>query len=268
MPMKTAAIVAFLTVGGLSATALGQAPARGPAPPAARGQAATDPKRVLYEMQNSLGMLRGLQEEDSVRRIEYWGTAGSIAVQGRLMPLEKFRVSINYAVPGMRLDFTRGGQREIRMVADKYAWNEETPGGTATPMPAAFAERMLQVWLTPIGLAKAAEESGVARVTIENGATVLSFPVAGATVKATLNALYEPERVEARMGTTLIEITYSEYSDLNDVAKADVFLPRRIVQKQGGATTLDLTVETSNTNNPYVILPVPDNVAKAAPGRH
>jgi len=260
MSIKAAVILAFLTLGGFSAAALGQ---RGAAPPAGRGQAATDPQRVMHEMQDSLGMLRGLQQTDSVFRLEFWGAAGAIAVQGKLVPIEKFKVSINYAVPGMRFDVTRGGQREIRVVAGKFAWNEDTPGGKATPAPATFNERMLEMWLTPIGLAKAAEESGVAKVTIENGATALTFPSWGATVKATLNALYLPVRVEAQMGGTLIDIAYSDYADLNDVAKADVFLPRRIVSKRGGVTTLELTVDTSNTNNPYVIMPVPQNVLKA-----
>ena len=260
--MKAAAIFVLVTISGLfaAAIAVGQAPARGAAPPSARGQQATDPKRVIFEMQDSLGMLRGLQQQDSVRRIEYWGTTGAIAVQGRLVPLEKFRVSINYAVSGLRFDMTYGGQREIRVVAEKYAWNENTPGGQATPMPAAVNERMLQLWLTPIGLAKAAADSDTTRVTIENGVTVLSFPVAGAMVRAWLNKLYEPERVEARVGTTLIEAAYTEYGDWNDNAKADVYLPRRIVLKQGGVTTVDLTIEHTNTYNPYVIMPVPENV--------
>ena len=265
--MKAATIVAFLTLGGLSAAPLGQAPARGAPTPAGRGQQPTDLKRVIFEMQDSLGMLRGLQQEDSVRRIEYWGSTGAVAVQGRLVPLEKFKVSINYAVPGLRFDLTYGGQRDVRVVAGKYAWNEGTPGGPATPVPAAVNDRLLDLWLTPIGLAKAAAESAATRVTIESGRTVLTFPVAGAAVKAVLNALYLPERVEAQRGGTTgggtIEIAYSDYADLNDVAKADVFLPRRIVQKRGGATTLDLTVDTSNTNNPYVIMPVPANVMKA-----
>jgi len=47
---------------------------------------------------------------------------------------------------------------------------------------------------------------------------------------------------------------------LNDEAKADVFLPRHIVQKRGGSTILDLTIKNSNTNNPYVVMPVPPNV--------
>jgi hypothetical protein len=222
-------------------------------------------KKIVFEMQDALGMLRGLQQIDAVNRIEYWGTTGSVASQGRTANLSKFKVSINYVRPGMRFDFTREGVREIQVVADKYAWNEDVPGGKAVPMPAAVAERLLRLWLTPIGLAKSAEAAGDAtKVVVENGKTAVSFPVGGATVRTTLNALYEPETVEARTGSTVITAIYSDYGDWNDDAKADVFLPRHIVQKKGGVTEFDLTLEHTNTYNPYVIMPVPENVSKAA----
>jgi hypothetical protein len=111
-------------------------------------------------MQDALGMLRGLQQIDAVTRIEYWGTTGTVASQGRAANLSKFKVSINYLRPGMRFDFTRDGVREIQVVADTYAWNEDVPGGKAVPMPATAAERLLRLWLTPIGLAKSAERKG------------------------------------------------------------------------------------------------------------
>ena len=109
---------------------------------------------------------------------------------------------------------------------------------------------------------KAKEAGDAAKATIEGGAPVLTFPIAGVPVKVRLNKLYEPEQVDLQAGAAVIGITYTEYEDLNDEAKADVFLPRRIVQKRAGATILDLTVANSNTNNPYVIMPVPPNVAK------
>lgn len=225
--------------------------------------AANDPKRLVFEMQDAIGMLRGLQQVDSVNRIEYWGTTGTMVQGARTLQLSSFRVSINYNVAGMRVDFTHDGQREVQVVAGNAAWNEETPGGKATPMPSALADRQLQLWLTPIGLAKKAREAGEAtKASVEGGAPVLTFPIGSTTVKVRLNKLYEPEQVDAQAGGAALAISYTDYDDLNDVAKADVFLPRRIVQRRGGTTILDLTVATSNTNNPYVIMPVPPNLAK------
>jgi hypothetical protein len=166
---------------------------------------------------------------------------------------------------GMRFDYTpQGGQRTIEVVSDKYAWNEETPGGKATPMPAALQERQIQLVLTPIGMAKAAKAAGdAAKVATAAGVTTLTFPSGGATITATLNKYMEPVKAEARVGTTVLNVTYDQYGDWNDDAKADVYLPKHIVETQNGMSVLDLTVTNTNTYNPYVIMPIPANVKTA-----
>jgi hypothetical protein len=44
----------------------------------------------------------------------------------------------------------------------------------------------------------------------------------------------------------------------------DVKTPAHMVFKRGGRTVADITVKTWETNNPYLVFPVPPNV-KAAP---
>jgi hypothetical protein len=44
----------------------------------------------------------------------------------------------------------------------------------------------------------------------------------------------------------------------------DVKTPGRIVAKEGGRTVADMTVKTWETNNPYLVFPIPANV-KATP---
>ena len=90
----------------------------------------------------------------------------------------------------------------------------------------------------------------------------MSFPVAdvaGATIRAAYSQeTYLLERVEARLGPTAIDITYAEHGDWNgDDYLSDVQFPKRITQKRGNATVLDLTVTKTNTYNPYVVKPVP-----------
>ena len=51
-----------------------------------------------------------------------------------------------------------------------------------------------------------------------------------------------------------------EHKDLGEI-KSDVQFPSHIVQKRGG-TTLDLTITKTDTNNSYVVFPVPENVEK------
>ena len=267
MKTKASATVACLALAVLTTYAqapqAGQRQRQAPSTAAAPG---TDPKKVIETMQDNLGMLRGMNRNDAVNRLELWGTGGTKFVGARPVQLTTWKISINYNMNGLRFDYTQNGQRTIEVVSDKYAWNEETPGGKAMPMPATLAERQLQLVLTPVGLAKAAKASGdAAKVTAAGGVTTLTFPAAGATITATLNKYMEPEKVEARQGTTVTNVTYSQYGDWNDDAKADVYLPKHIVQSQGSTTVLDLTLTNTNTYNPYVIMPVPENVKNAAP---
>ena len=120
-----------------------------------------------------------------------------------------------------------------------------------------------------------------ARVTAENGAVVVTFPLVngepgqaahvvvgeleGTPVKVTLDANYRPARVEVRHRNRLVTTTFSDYGDLNDADyQADILLPAHVVRTIDGQTVLDLTIERSNTYNPYVMMPVPATVEEAA----
>ena len=262
----------------------------------APASAKSELETILYKASDALGMLRGVQEADRIVTFEYWAT-GTMSVGGKPCTLSEYRASLRYPIPGaasrlpvpaMRVDFTCEGQgRQIHSVAGRFAWNETEPGGgKATPMPAAVNERLLQIWTLPQGLIKAARMAGTAtKVTYEGGAPVLTFPLPapldGGTAKATMNTdvflvhtmpsgvkrefSHRIMQVETRLGTVVTETTFSEYADWNDKDyKSDALLPRRIVQRRGGATILDLTISRSNTYNPYVVVPVPKNVEQTA----
>jgi hypothetical protein len=73
------------------------------------------------------------------------------------------------------------------------------------------------------------------------------------------------ERVEIRLNNVVTVTTYSEYGDLNaDDYKSDALLPRRMVSERNGMKVMDLTLTMSQTYNPYVVVPVPETVRKAA----
>jgi hypothetical protein len=268
MISKASAVVACLALAVL--TTYAQAPQGGrggrPGPPTATPPA-NDAKKVIETMMDNLGMLRGMQRNDSVNRIELWGENGKRVVGGKPVTLTSWRVGLNFTMNGMRFDYTHDGQRTIEVVSDKYAWNEDTPGGKATPMPATLQERQIQMMLTPVGMAKAAKAAGdAAKASTTAGVTTLTFPASGGTITATLNKYMEPLKAEARYGTTVLGVTYDQYGDWNDDAKADVYLPKHVVQTQNGMTVLDLTVTHTNTYNPYVIMPIPANVRGGAAG--
>jgi hypothetical protein len=245
---------------------------------------ASDVKGIVFELANSMGMLRGLQQEDSILTLEHWAK-GTLTVGGQRFDLPEYRMSINYSVPGMRVDLRRqpaGGQaqRLIEVVAGPAAWNETDRGRGATTARDKTKERLVQLWTTPMGVVKAATLAG-AKATIKNagGSMVLSFPLPApaddVTVNATLrrdNSLLVPDPAAlktlvgtyiARVETTggvVSDTTYAEYGDWNwDDYQADILQPRRITRKQGD-TSLELMTVNTNTYNPYVIMPVPDNV--------
>jgi hypothetical protein len=243
-----------------------------------------DVKTLVFELANSMGMLRGLQQEDSILTLEHWAK-GTLTVSQQRFEVPEYRLSINYAVPGMRVDFRRQAngaqpQRQIDVVSGTAAWNETERGRNATAARDRLKERLVYLWTTPMGVVKAARAAGArASVTAAGGMTVLSFPLPAPADDVTVNAairkdagLVVPDEAAlkslvgtyiirvATTGAVVTETTYSEYGDWNwDDYQADIMLPRRMVRKQGD-TTLELQTTNTNTYNPYVVMPVPDNV--------
>ena len=220
---------------------------------------AQDAATTIKTAEYALGMIRGPQRIDAINTVEYWGT-GTVS----------YHASISYAVPAIRVDVVRGGQRQIQVVSGEYAWNESVPGAgfipgsIATPASDALKDRQLELWTTPFGALKMAERAAAnAKVTRDGGVTVITFPLMGVTVKATLNAKNQLTRVE----TPQTEIEYSDYKDLGEIT-SDVLFPAHIVKKQQGATVLDLTITKVDANNPYVVFPVPETIEKAPRSSH
>jgi hypothetical protein len=275
-------LIAAAAIAALAGLSMPIVHAQGRAGGAGRGAAAapaTGPaaelKKALYNAADAQGMLRGAQEVDRVATFRYWA-AGTMTVNGQSYKVTSYAGSINFLVPGMRNDITRTGpdgksERVIEVVSDKFAWNETQPGMNATPSSGTAAMRMLQLWMLPQGVVKAATAAGAnAKVGVENGATVLTFPIAslGATVKATLDAKSYITQVDATMAGASVTMNYSDYGDWNgDDYRSDVMFPKHIVRKVGGVTMLDLTLSKTNSYNPYVVVPVPDNIEKAQAGQ-
>jgi hypothetical protein len=253
---------------------------------------------VRYDMADALGMLRhhgnSPPEEDLMMSVEIHAS-GSMAVVGDtvgpLVELDSYYAEIAYDFPGMRVDVTRAsGEREIQVVSGLFAWNEidERGGGlvegygSAVPAMDTVSDRLLQIWTTPAGAVKMAMAAGdQATVSMENGAVVVTFPLVnapmtrstnltageleGTPVTVTLDANYRPATVEVEHRGRQVVSTYSGYGDLNESDYlADIYLPASVVQTVDGQTVLDLTIEQTNTYNPYVIMPVPDSVRAAA----
>jgi hypothetical protein len=235
-----------------------------------------------------------------VGTLEYQGK-GTIQVDGQPCTLSKFRASTNYQTFSQRIQYAcarANGQKasNIEVVSGLYAWNEDVVGaeigttkGKATPMPAAVQERLIRIWASPQGAAKAAvagttdtfwlganpgtlfadgvDKVGQTSVSWQAGKPVVTFPipgVAGASATATLDAKYMTEKVVVTQGQTTTEFTYSGYKDWNNpLNKIEVFYAGKLTERKNGAVVRDLTTDVTETGNVYVIAPVPASVKKA-----
>ena len=183
--------------------------------------------------------------------------------------------TINYETGSMREQFTlsraepRGGggyplsgqQVNDWYVSNGYAWN--VIGGNAAPGPRYVGERTHQLWITPVGVIRAAlKNKAVAKFDDKGGATV-SFTDPGLfTAVAHVNKDYLIDRVDSRapdpvMGEADMVTVYSNYHDIGGMK-----YPARVRQAQGGYPVLDVVVLEVERNVPADIT-VPDNVKAA-----
>jgi hypothetical protein len=272
---------------------------------ASTGSNISEVAKTLKAAAEALGLARWsgvggqrLPEVDVINTMEIWGSGTTYSPGPSYKSGEpwlafktEYHVALGYNPPAMRVEMTRtnsgapaqGGaapQHTFQVVRDKYAWDESeigaglVPGkGAATPAMAACSNRLLQLWILPYGVIKAALAAGdKTKISNEKGNTVITFPLSGqlsgVMVKATLDAQNEVARVETQSENPALtdlftETEYSEYADHGEIA-TDVKSPGHIVRKQGGHPVLDLHVKILDANNPYLVFPVPENIKKAA----
>ena len=140
-------------------------------------------------------------------------------------------------------------------------------------MPAVVQERLIRIWASPQGAAKAAlagtidnwllganpgtlfadgvDKGARHRCHGQSGKPVVTFPipgVAGATGTATLDAKYMTEKVVVTNGSATTEFTYSDYKDWNNpLNKIEVFYAGKMVERRNGAIVRDLTTKETET---------------------
>ena len=210
------------------------------------------------------------------------GQPATAAEPWPVRPIKSYQVMLDYGSGSMRIEQVltmpvpqpRGGgapfngeQRQVQFVRGAYAWNENpapagAQGTVAQPQPAAAAERLLWMWaVTPQGLLKGTGTNTPTRP-VADGAE-LTYTVGGRyPLSVHINKMNQVDRARTILpndvfGDMIVETTYSGYRSFNGV-----LFPSRIVQTQGGHTTLDLTV-TAVEANPFVDITVPDSVRNA-----
>jgi glyoxylase-like metal-dependent hydrolase (beta-lactamase superfamily II) len=158
-----------------------------------------------------------------------------------------------------------GEQRQILVVSGTHAWNQT--GENIVPALAAGSDRLHQLWITPHGVLKAAmmhKATVQSRMEGDRKLSTMAFVVPGQIkVNVHVNERNLVDKVESWitnpvLGDMLTETTYAEYKDFGGIQ-----FPTKIMQKQGGFPSLDLTISEVKTQVP-VDIQVPDNVRQAA----
>ena len=173
------------------------------APPAPGG--ANQLKQVLYDMADSIGMLRNAQRSRSHRQHELLGDRHDRVGTARRARSSTTRRASTGSTRGCASTTSAKGRRSATSRSSRTTWRGTRPSRAraARPRPAAANERALMLWTLPAGAIKAANEAGAAtKVATENGKTVVNFPIASlkATMKLTLDKDNHIEQVESRMG--------------------------------------------------------------------
>ena len=102
--------------------------------------AAPSVKDTLYRIGDALGMLRDIEERDTILTVD-WRATGTMLVEGQTCALANYRSQVRYSVPALRIDYAcaqpdgKAGPRHIEVVANAMAWNETAPGSGAMSAP-------------------------------------------------------------------------------------------------------------------------------------
>ena len=151
----------------------------------------------------------------------------------------------------------------VQAASGKNQWN--VLGPNITPVFSPANARLLDIWMTPYGVVKAAQAAASEAVVkpSDQGETVITFPAAGTTVIATMDSQNLIKRVVVPednpvLGDTSVDTTYSEYRDFNGIK-----FPTRILRKEGDFPTLELKV-TDVRPNAGVHIVVPQSIAQTA----
>jgi glyoxylase-like metal-dependent hydrolase (beta-lactamase superfamily II) len=225
---------------------------------------AQDARGVIDEASKAMGTA-------TLQAVEYSAASGNTYSVGQApgpgKPWPRFTVTkytalINYSVPVMREQTVRVDDENPPRGGGAGPYVPETQQGGIRPIPfgpqTANAVRdgrtengALQIWLTPHGFLKgAAANNATMRAGTSRGRRVVSFRAFDRyTISGTINEQNLVERVQTTVanplyGDMVLEAEYSDYRDVGGVK-----YPMRIVQRQGGFPTLELTLSSVQPNS-------------------
>jgi glyoxylase-like metal-dependent hydrolase (beta-lactamase superfamily II) len=201
----------------------------------------------------------------NVQSVQYSGS-GAVFMLGQNFrpeaPWPRFKVvrysaGVRYDTPAFRDELVRVDDENPARGGGAGGFNQATGQGGMRPILGEQTQvrqltprtdnGYLQIWMTPHGFLKAAADNK-ATVATAGGRRTVTFTARKYTVTGTLSDQNLVERVETRVDNTMlgdmvVETVYSGYKDFGGVK-----FPTRIVERQGGHPTLDLTIDSVQPN--------------------
>ena len=217
----------------------------------------------------------------------HWYQFGQAPVPGGAWPqfdVSSYNAAINFDAAAARVQLTRiqsveagrarpapTEQKLDWYVSGDKAWNlapppNSPPGAApaATAAPASVDERLAEIWTTPQGFLKAALSNNAKSQAVDGGVEI-SFAIGGkyryvGRIDAGNRLEWAKTWIDTPvLGDTLVETKFKDYKDFGGVQ-----FPAEITRFEGGYPILHLHIAAVKLGAP-VLLPVPANVAEAAP---
>ena len=224
-----------------------------------------EPVRALIAASDALGVTRdnsygGATHVTLSEAIDGWEFTGTGTYNGQPA---KVVFGMEYRLPGVRMDITRGTSREIIVAARDLAWDESKPGIYSGPAKTSVIERLIPAYLMP-GAVTTMGRQAIDKIKLasRNGMRELIIPVPkiGADLRVTLDAKGNIIHTETTVGGKVYSADFSG-PWRNDDLDMHVFFPTKVVMKVDNVVTADLTV-TEHWSNPYMVWPVPAALKK------
>jgi hypothetical protein len=231
-----------------------------------------DALRILIRAANSLGQMRDNQYQADPKVGGYYLVLGDTSLAMRIdgdgtWNGQKAHVVLDwdYGTPGIRLDVSTDGGKthQIQVAANNLAWDEKSPGVYSGPAQTSVQERLILAYLMPSEAMLELRDGLLSAKASKAGArdvTTVAVPRLGAGVNnvITFDADGHPVHSEIALNGHTYTGDFDEFlADRMDMA---VNFSHHVVLKVDGKETANLELNWHQVN-PYVIFPVPKEVA-------
>lgn len=215
----------------------------------------------VFAAADSLGMIRGAGPAQNATRLIVTSYEGTGTLNDSPFTYRYEYVYAPHRAARQQRTFP-DGKTVIEAVREGRAWNESAPGINPSAVTSGAERRMAEIYLTPHGALRAAIDADArdVKVSTSSQSTLITVPVDIGSVRIVLGEGNRPARAEVRVRGRTMAAEFSGYKDFNNYG---VFAPVKIIREENGKVVGDLAV-TTFVENPYVIVPLPEQLIEAA----